>query len=45
MVLDACQGLRVHPGKKQEIKEELCFYCKKPGHIKVNCKDKKAKDA
>jgi hypothetical protein len=45
MVLDARQGLRVRPGKEQEIKEGLCFYCKKPGHIKANCEEKKAKDA
>jgi hypothetical protein len=45
MVLDAHQGLRVRPGKEQEIKEGLCFYCKKPGHIKANCEEKKAKDA
>lgn len=24
---------------------ELCFYCKKPGHMKSNCPEKKEKDA
>jgi hypothetical protein len=43
MVLDAHQSLR--PGKEREIKEGLCFYCKKPGHNKANCEEKKAKDA
>lgn len=42
MVLDARQGFR--PGKEREIKEGLCFYCKKPGHNKANCEEKKAKE-
>ena len=45
MVLDARQSLQLRPGKEREIQEGLCFYCKKPGHTKANCEEKKAREA
>jgi len=41
MVLDA----RKRPSQEQCIQQGLCFYCKRPGHNKDNCEEKKKNDA
>lgn len=41
MVLD-----RMNPTSREQcVKQRLCFYCKKPGHNKGNCEQKKINDA
>ena len=42
MVLDAT---RPRPTREQCIQYGLCFYCKKPGHSRDECEDKKRADA
>ena len=43
MVLDARFGPR--PSREQCIHKGLCFYCKKPGHNKDGCEEKRRNDA
>jgi hypothetical protein len=43
MVLDARFGPR--PSREQCIHKGLCFYCKKPGHNKDDCEEKRRNDA
>ena len=43
MILDARHGPR--PTREQCIEQHLCFYCKKPGHSRDNCEEKKKNDA
>lgn len=40
MVLDA-----MRPTRTDCIQQRLCFYCKKPGHGKIDCEEKKRNDA
>ena len=43
MVLDARQSPR--PTREQCIEQRLCFYCKRPGHGRDSCEEKKKNDA
>ena len=43
MVLDARLGPR--PSREECIRKGLCFYCKKPGHDKNTCEEKKKNDS
>ena len=40
MVLDAARA-GPRPTKEQCVAQNLCFYCKKPGHNKLNCEERK----
>jgi hypothetical protein len=42
MVLDGAQGA---PSREECFARGLCHYCKKPGHMKNDCEDKKRADA
>jgi hypothetical protein len=42
MVLDGVQGA---PSREECLVRGLCHYCKKPGHMKNDCEDKKRADA
>ena len=43
MVLDARLGPR--PSREECIRKGLCFYCKKPGHDKNTCEEKRKNDS
>ena len=41
MVLDVA---RYRPSREECIQKNLCFYCKKPGHSRLDCEEKKRND-
>jgi hypothetical protein len=42
MVLDA--AARSRPSRQECLQKNLCFYCKKPGHNRMNCAEKQRND-